>query len=623
MAGLDNTIIGGCHLRRRLGGAGSNDIYLARQIQPEREVAVKVVRAEGSDVRAFLGAARTIANLSHPNIVPLLDVGVERDLCYLVQPYLPAGSLADMLARQTESHLSLPAAPAVVASLVREIAGALQYAHDQGIIHRNLKPENLLADWQPSLQPMAVPPPVRMLLADFDLLPAPGATATSMPGRLPLFLSPEQCRGMVLPASDQYALACIAYLLLTGRLVFTGTVAELHHHHLGTPPTPASQLNPTLPPATDTVLLRALAKDPLQRYPSVATMAEALEAALNPLTQVRQSPWMRAPAPPPALSTALPDAPPLAVSPAHGPRPDADGPAAPIPGLRRRLRHGWRQQPGEPGVGIPAPVAPTPPLRHEQDHPAMPSPGGATRLNGELISSSTTIAPGQDGPAARLPLGRRRGRGWRNVTIAALAAVLALALVAGAVVGQSHLPFGQAAQARQPRAAATATAAFAPTITPPSTATPPPTFKLFTSPHSHLILLQPQGWSELSQADSTGYYDEFYGPQPDAYISISWRYAGPYAGLSNDEIVVNAGSFLGTGTLSQVDRGQITVGHQTCSYGIFTFQGGSPLVVEGLIVGCIVHGRTYEMEFDSSQSSFATFYTGYFGPMLNSLSFTA
>jgi serine/threonine protein kinase len=322
-SGLEGMQIGTCLMLRRIGGGGMGDIYLAEQPELGRQVAVKLVRSDGAlelsetakaqATARFLQEARAIAALDHPHILPLFEYGEQDGLHYLVMPYVPDGSLIDVVgpaSAQSALHLVLPLRPGLVAELVAQAAEALQFAHDRRVIHRDVKPQNLLvrrlapartATPAPALAP-ALPgsgqpdagqiPPIQLaassslpqlhlLLADFGLArfmsALVGRTGTT---GTPLYCAPEQYAGYPVPATDQYALACVAYLLLAGRPVFEGTVVELHHQHLAVAPEPASRANALLPLAADAVLLRALAKEPADRFPRIQDFAWALRAAL-------------------------------------------------------------------------------------------------------------------------------------------------------------------------------------------------------------------------------------------------------------------------------------------------------------------------------------------------------
>lgn len=310
MAGLEGMRLGNFLILRRISGGGMGDIYLAEQEELGRKVAIKVIR-EGearnpadASARAranlqFDQEARAVAALEHPHILPIYGLGEQDGVRYLAMQYVPDGSLADLLAPGPLHRLELPVPPALGADIVEQAAEAIQFAHDSGIIHRDIKPHNLLAR---VLSPADAPPQaiqLHVLLADFGLArfmaELTGRTGTT---GTPLYSAPEQYQGQPVPATDQYALACVAYLLLAGRPVFDGTVVELHHQHLTVAPPPISQANPGLPAAVDDVLARALAKDPAARYPRIRDFARALRAALDPAVAAARS-WQAA-TPPPA-----------------------------------------------------------------------------------------------------------------------------------------------------------------------------------------------------------------------------------------------------------------------------------------------------------------------------------
>jgi serine/threonine-protein kinase len=294
-AALAAALAGRYDLERTLGHGGMATVYLARDLRHRRHVALKVLHPELGALlgpRRFLREIETAANLSHPHILPLHDsgrVGVsgpatdeEDGLLYYVMPYVSGESLRARLRR--EGRLAVPEALRVV----REVAAALDYAHRHGVVHRDVKPENILLDEDG-----------HALVADFgiaraDKHDAPGAdeivrgggsdTITER-GRVigtPAYMSPEQARGRpdLDGRSDQYSLACVVYELLAGQAPFVGTSAE----QLAARPTqaPASlvERRPDLPPATDAALARAFALDPEARFDTTSAFAEALSASI-------------------------------------------------------------------------------------------------------------------------------------------------------------------------------------------------------------------------------------------------------------------------------------------------------------------------------------------------------
>jgi serine/threonine protein kinase len=270
--GMQGMRLGSYELVRRLGEGGMAQVYLARDVRLGREVAVKVLDrrlGERSGFRdRFLREAKLAAALDHPNIVQLYDFGEEGGDLYLVMPYMSGGSLQDKLSQA-------PFSVNDVVNYSMQIADALEYAHGQGIIHRDVKPANIMlhADG-------------RVLLGDFGLAKIfDGARPAVRDGRpdagTPEYMAPEQIKGQTDARSDLYGLGVVMYLLLTARLPFSGSssnsVMEGHLYRLAPPP---RQLNPHVTPAVDEVVQKALAKDPRFRYQSAREMSGALVTAL-------------------------------------------------------------------------------------------------------------------------------------------------------------------------------------------------------------------------------------------------------------------------------------------------------------------------------------------------------
>jgi len=283
---FDGLHIGHYILLRSIGSGGMGEVYLAEDARIHRQVAIKIVRTEASAYphedstkdaqRLFLREAKAIARLDHPHILPLFDYGEENVngtmLTYLVMPFRPEGSLMRWLEQRNSELLSL----ADVVQIVRQAASALQYAHDQQIIHQDVKPSNFLMranNERPHLPDV--------VLADFGVARLSSATSSvshSIRGT-PTYMAPEQWSGEPVPATDQYALAVMTYELLTGRPPFQGPPMRMMYLHTNTPPQPPSSVNPSLPKEVDTVLLTALAKNPQERFLSIAAFARALESA--------------------------------------------------------------------------------------------------------------------------------------------------------------------------------------------------------------------------------------------------------------------------------------------------------------------------------------------------------
>ncbi len=271
------------HRSRLLGSGGMGEVYLMQDTRVTRQVAIKVIRSEGTPypegntasgaARLFQREAKAIAALEHSNILPLYDFGEEtRDgttVTYMVMPYCADGSLEDWL-RQRGNRL-LP--PRIVAYLVEQAAEALQYAHEHAVIHMDVKPSNFLLRSNKKN-----PDRPTLLLADFGI--ARNFTTVSSSSHTirgtPTSMAPEQWSSNPVFATDQYALAIMAYELLAGRPPFTGGMEQLMYQHFSVQPPPPSTFNSQLPAAIDAVILRALSKKPEDRFPTVADFASAL-----------------------------------------------------------------------------------------------------------------------------------------------------------------------------------------------------------------------------------------------------------------------------------------------------------------------------------------------------------
>jgi serine/threonine protein kinase/tetratricopeptide (TPR) repeat protein len=270
-------------IERELGHGGMATVYLAEERKHARQVAIKVLHAE---LAASLGAERflreigIVARLSHPHIVPLIDSGDAGGVLYYVSPYVAGGSLRDRLTRERR----LPVRD--VLRIAREVGYALDYAHRNGFVHRDVKPENILfADGQ-------------AVLADFGVARAYGArdtepaadavTEAGLALGTPAYMSPEQASGdhdLGMP-SDVYSLACVVYEMLAGEPPLLGASARATiAKQVTEQPRPIRTLRPEVPAGTEQVLAKALAKAPEDRYASVVEFTESLHA--EPLDELR------------------------------------------------------------------------------------------------------------------------------------------------------------------------------------------------------------------------------------------------------------------------------------------------------------------------------------------------
>lgn len=336
--------IGDYRLLRRLGEGSSTVVYLGEHLQNHSQVAVKMLHTKlvARERAAFHEEMRTVSELDHPGIVRVLDWGVEQGYPYVIMSYVPGGTLRQRYPQGSRLPLGL------VVRYINQLADALHYAHDRQFIHRNVKPENILSGDDE-----------QVLLSDFGLAMISSASITqgSQLGASTLaYMAPEHILGKSQPASDQYALAVIAYEWLAGEQMFQGTLAELSSQHLYAPPPPLQEKNPAVTSELEDVLIKALAKDPTQRYASVQDFAAALTKSvpadlLNaPITEdesditirkdvpiaedenditIRDSSTMPAP---PIEQLAFPDAPLVAQD-----DPDKTDPALRVPATREDL----------------------------------------------------------------------------------------------------------------------------------------------------------------------------------------------------------------------------------------------------------------------------------------------
>ncbi len=278
---LSRSYLGNYRLIRLLGQGGFASIYLGEHRYLKRLAAIKVLRTSLVDQEKehFLREAQFLAKLSHPRIVrvlefaiatkhtPLLERTIIENIPFLVMDYVAGGNLRTMHPAGTCLSLN------TVAIYIKQIAEVLQYAHNQQIIHRDIKPENLLFNEQQEI-----------MLTDFGLaLFAPRTGFLSqkeMAGTL-LYTAPEQLRGKPEFASDQYSLGIMAYEWLCGYPPFRGMDIDVMMDHVSSPPPPLRSKNAFIPPAVEEVVMKALAKNPQQRYPTVLAFAQALEQVCN------------------------------------------------------------------------------------------------------------------------------------------------------------------------------------------------------------------------------------------------------------------------------------------------------------------------------------------------------
>jgi eukaryotic-like serine/threonine-protein kinase len=265
--------IGNYRLVKLLGRGGFAEVYLAEHIHLNTQAAVKLLSTQlaNEDIEIFRNEARMIASLLHPHIVRVLDFGVENSVPYLVMDYAPNGTLRLLHPKGSQLPLQL------VMSYVQQIADALQYAHEQRVIHRDIKPENMLIGRNHEI-----------LLTDFGIALVAQSShyqkTQDIAGTL-AYMAPEQIQAHPRPASDQYSLGIVVYEWLGGQRPFQGTMTEIAIKHATALPPSLRIYAPEVPIAIEQVVLKALQKNPHDRFPTVVAFAQALEQASNQFSQ--------------------------------------------------------------------------------------------------------------------------------------------------------------------------------------------------------------------------------------------------------------------------------------------------------------------------------------------------
>jgi len=352
---LVGTRLGKYEIRAEIGRGGMGTVYKGYDPMLDSWVAVKVLAPhlvwEQKFIERFIREARAARKLRHPGIVTVYDVGQEAGWYYIVMEYLEGQTLTELIRERGP----MPLEEAV--HILRPLAEALDYAHHKGLVHRDIKPGNVIVD-----------PAGQVTLTDFGIARAARETRLTATGAVvgtPEYMSPEQVKGLMVDArSDQYSLAVVAYEILSGRVPFEAeSTLALLYKVVHEPPPPIRQARPDLPAGVEAVLKKTLAKEPGDRYATASGFVDALERALAGEEVVKAPTLVMEPKPKPyPVTTSLPQQePPPAPPPPPEPQPEPRPETTPLPqpelrpvpspsllpriekGVRKRLRAipGW------------------------------------------------------------------------------------------------------------------------------------------------------------------------------------------------------------------------------------------------------------------------------------------
>lgn len=412
---LTGQVLGHYRIKRPVGYGGMATVFLAEDINLRREIAVKVFEPTGKDsadfFRRFEREAQVLAQLDHPNILPVYDFGQQSGVAYLITPYISGGSLRELL--HARGTLTVPE----TVRLMSQILNALQYAHDRGLVHRDIKPGNMLLKQDGTI-----------LLSDFGLVKIVSSGSLSgmeslatltghMIAGTPDYMAPEQIAAQTMPASDIYSVGVVIYEMLTGAHLFTASDSSMGvlMKHLYEQPRPLREVNPGISPQFEAVVMRALEKDPANRYHSPGEFLQALTAATSTVTSVD------------AMDTANPTI-------ANTWQQQILQPLPPVqshPPLSTPVTPYHASHPGEPTRLEPAspPGAPNPTMPVPQAPMYVPASTPVTPGSGPVVPYAAT-APAQQTPYAAVQMPAKPAQSRRPIVFAAIIAVLII-LIAG------------------------------------------------------------------------------------------------------------------------------------------------------------------------------------------------
>lgn len=254
-----------------LGRGGFTEVYLGRHIRSGQLAAIKLLdaRQAGYELEKFFARASVLSHLHHPHIIQVYDSGIIEDTAYLVMTYAPGGTMRTRYPKGTRLPLEM------VTEYVKQVAGALEHVHMHQLIHRDIKPQNMLLNEQDQI-----------LLSDFGIAVVSPSIDPLQPdfydfeGTV-IYASPEQLQGKPRRSSDQYAFGVVLYEWLAGCWPFVGTFDQIVQQHLFDPPPSFEQKGVSIAPAIEQVIRRALEKEPTDRFPTIQHFAQAFAEAVE------------------------------------------------------------------------------------------------------------------------------------------------------------------------------------------------------------------------------------------------------------------------------------------------------------------------------------------------------
>jgi hypothetical protein len=622
---LEGARLGDYELAERIGGGGMAEVYRAKQLTAfGREVAIKIIRpgfSEHAEFRArFLREAQAISRLSHPNILPLIEFGEERQVLYLVMPLVREGTLRDLLRDHSE-----PLPPSKAIPLFTQLCNAVQYAHTQGIIHRDIKPQNVLLQQG-----------THVLLGDFGIardsaeshLTGAGAGIGTVE-----YMAPEQALGQGDVRSDIYSLGVVLYQMLTGMVPYSGStpLQVLMRQTNEALPDPRT-LNPSLPPRLVQILQTALAKDPNTRFQSAQALGMAVQQVQ---VEMQAQPGQRPSAWLPGAGVSTPAKP-------SGPTPTP--PAPPYPGVALpyaptapvslppgAASGGFAGQYGNPPVGAGSYSAP-PAESFGVSRPTgafYPPPGAPPSQPGWSAPTSGFIAPPQGGQSmppyapSYSPPGFPGGPGTpaprKNQTalIAIMAALVLIVVLGGSLVALGANGKGPlAGLGGQPTPTAQASPTATPTPTATSTPSAPPGYKRYTNVANTFSIDYPVGWQETKFSEGDG--AQFEGPLIQIVIVTDFGALGGGDPKVFDDAFCEGSNGSGGFGGKPTSPVQVTIGGQSWTQ---EECDNSDHTLHAAVEAVIYNGHLYVLAYTSAKPAFSLNKSQYFAPMEQSFKF--